>query len=269
MGPRLSTRASQPRLSALDGRERSETVRGAPRTPPAATPDGDSGNRPRHAREGKKRPGSRKREARAVGVDARNPRAGVGRRPRDAPRAEARKVRAVSCRRWVSWTGAGTAWTANRVRGGIFRQRAFASRAFLRTGGRFVWCVEKTPGASGGANRDAGLSTHLLLVVVVVVFSRALRLKMMNAGVVNRRSRGASRDGEDRRGIGRAMRRRKISCARNEKVDCPVRRGRTVLRAVLGVFARRSRPPSSAGRYGCVRGGGWDQERGERVRSAY
>ena len=187
MGPRLSTRASQPRLSALDGRERSETVRGAPRTPPAATPDGDSGNRPRHAREGKKRPGSRKREARAVGLDARNPRAGVGRRPRDAPRAEARKVRAVSCRRWVSWTGAGTAWTANRVRGGIFRQRAFASRAFLRTGGRFVWCVEKTPGASGGANRDAGLSTHLV-VVVVVVFSRALRLETMNAGVVNRRS---------------------------------------------------------------------------------
>ena len=213
----------------------------------------------------------RKREARAVGVDARNgnPRAGVGRRPRDAPRAGARKVRAVSCRRWVSWTGAGTAWTANRVRGGIFRQRAFGSRAFSRTRGRFVWCVEKTPGASGGANRDAGLSTHLLLVVVVVVFSRALRLKMMNAGVVNRRSRGASRDGEDRRGIGRAMRRRKISCARNEKVDCPVRRGRTVLRAVLGVFARRSRPPSSAGRCGCVRGGGWDQGRGERVRSAY
>ena len=78
----------------------------------------------------------------------------------------------------------------------------------------------KNAGASGGANRDAGLSTHLV-VVVVVVFSRALRLEMMNAGVVNRRSRGASRDGEDRRGIGRAMRRRKISCARNEKWIAP------------------------------------------------
>ena len=34
VGPRPSTRASQPRLSALDGRERSEMVRGAPNTPP-------------------------------------------------------------------------------------------------------------------------------------------------------------------------------------------------------------------------------------------
>jgi hypothetical protein len=47
-----------------------------------------------------------------VGVDARNPRAGAGRRPWDAPRVGARKARAVSCRKWVSWTGAGTAWTA-------------------------------------------------------------------------------------------------------------------------------------------------------------
>ncbi len=118
-----------------------------------------------------------------------------------------------------------------------------------------------------GLNRDAGPSTHL--VVVVVVFAGTLWLETMNAGMVNRESpRGASRDGWDRRGIGRAMRRRKISCARDEKVDCPVRRGRTVLRAVLGVFARRSSPPSSVGRCGCVRGGGWDRERGERVRFA-
>ena len=222
-------------------------------------------------RRGEETPGLRKIEAREVGVDARNPCMGVERRSRDAPQVEARKARAVSCRRSVSWTGAGTAWTASRVGGGSFRERVFASRA-EPSGVGFFGASKKRPGASRGANRDAKLSTHLVVVVDVdvdVVFSRALRLKMTNAEVVNRRSRGASRDGGDRRGIGRAMSRRELSCARNEKVDCPVRRGRTVLRAVLGVFARRSRPPSSAGRCGCVRGGGWDQERGERVRSAY
>ena len=47
-----------------------------------------------------------------------------------------------------------------------------------------------------GRNRDAGPSTHL--VVVVVVFAGTLWLETMNAEMVNRRSRGASRDGRDR-----------------------------------------------------------------------
>lgn len=127
---------------------------------------------------------------------------------------------------------------------------------------------KKRPGASRGANRDAKLSTHLIVVVdAVVVFARALWLERMIAGLVNRRPRGASRDCEDRRGIGRAMSRGEVSWARNEKVDYPVRWERTVLRAVLGVFARRSNPPSSTGRCGCVRGGERDRERRKNVRS--
>ena len=115
----------------------------------------------KYAQEGKKkRPASRKIEAREVGVDARNPRLGIERRPRDVPRAEARKARAASCQRSVSWIGAGTAWTASRVGGGSFRQRVFAARA--EPGGRFVWCVEKTSGCVTGreSGREAEHAPH-------------------------------------------------------------------------------------------------------------
>ena len=81
---------------------------------------------------------------------------------------------------------------------------------------------KKRPGASRGANRDAKLSTHLIVVVdAVVVFARALWLERMIAGLVNRRPRGASRDCEDRRGIGRAMSRGEVSWARNKKWITP------------------------------------------------